>query len=122
MLGATEEFLCGPQHKDSSISKGGQVPSECMDAAKIIYPSIVEFGAPKDWTWIIACDEAAWRRLGKECPGRFAACVPTPFRPDPNHHGERRARNVLRIVSHSEMSTCTTCSEMAGTASFLKPI
>jgi hypothetical protein len=47
----------------SSVSKGGQVPAECIDAAKIIYPSIVEFGAPKTWTWIVVCDEAAWKQV-----------------------------------------------------------
>jgi hypothetical protein len=48
----------------SSVSRGGQVPAEWIDAAKIIYPSIVEFNAPKTWTWILVCDEAAWKQVG----------------------------------------------------------
>jgi hypothetical protein len=47
----------------SLVSKGGQVPAECMDAAKIIQPMLSEFGAPKQWTWIVVCDEASWRQV-----------------------------------------------------------
>jgi hypothetical protein len=47
----------------SSINRGGQVSTDCIDAAKIIQPLLTEFGAPKQWTWIVICDEAAWRQV-----------------------------------------------------------
>jgi hypothetical protein len=39
--------------------------AEGVDAAKVIYPFILEFGAPKTWTWIIALLHC------REKPGRF---------------------------------------------------
>jgi hypothetical protein len=47
----------------SSTDRGGQVSAECMDEAKVIYPFIIQFGTPKQWTSIVVCDEAAWKQV-----------------------------------------------------------
>jgi hypothetical protein len=43
-------------------SKTGAVPTECQQEAAILAPLLTEFHSPS-WTWIIACDEAAWHRV-----------------------------------------------------------
>jgi hypothetical protein len=47
----------------SSVSKGTAAPADCMEQAKVIWPYLKEFNAPLDWTWVIVCDEAAWRQV-----------------------------------------------------------
>jgi hypothetical protein len=47
----------------SSFATTGPAPSECTEASAIVTPLIAQFHGPADWTWIIACDEAAWHRI-----------------------------------------------------------
>jgi hypothetical protein len=50
-------------HYYSTFSKGNVPAPECVPAGAIVSPLIAEFHAPADWTWIVACDEPAWRRI-----------------------------------------------------------
>lgn len=48
----------------SSNSKPGMPPaSDCVQAEAVLIPLLVKFNAPRDWTWIVVCDEAAWGRV-----------------------------------------------------------
>ena len=47
----------------SSFATTGPAPTECIQASAIVTPLIAQFHGPADWTWIIACDEAAWHRV-----------------------------------------------------------
>ena len=38
-------------------------PHRNADASAIVTPLISKFHAPAGWTWIIVCDEAAWKRV-----------------------------------------------------------
>ncbi|WP_433963687.1 hypothetical protein [Tunturiibacter gelidiferens] len=47
----------------STFSANGVPAQECRDASAIVTPLIAQFHGPADWTWIIVCDEAAWKRV-----------------------------------------------------------
>jgi hypothetical protein len=47
----------------STFSTNGVPAAECTQASVIVKPLIAQFHGPADWTWIIACDEAAWHRI-----------------------------------------------------------
>ena len=46
----------------SSFAKSGVVPKECAQEIAVITPMITGH-SPDGWTWIVACDEIAWKRV-----------------------------------------------------------
>jgi hypothetical protein len=49
----------------STFSNVNQTPADCTAEAVVIAPLIAKYHGPAGWTWIIACDEEAWRRVEK---------------------------------------------------------
>jgi hypothetical protein len=46
----------------SSFARGGVIPKDCAEAITLITPMITS-DSPEGWTWIVACDEIAWKRV-----------------------------------------------------------
>lgn len=49
-------------HLYSSFSKGGVPAADCIQAESVILPLLVKFNAPRDWNWVIVCDEVGWKK------------------------------------------------------------
>jgi hypothetical protein len=43
-------------------SKAGALPTECQQESAVLAPLLAEFHSPS-WTWVVACDEAAWKKV-----------------------------------------------------------
>jgi hypothetical protein len=38
-------------------------PTECVQEIHVVNPLITRFHGPADWTWVVACDESAWKTI-----------------------------------------------------------
>jgi hypothetical protein len=47
----------------STFAKNNVVPTDCLKERDIVLPVILSYDHPANWTWIIACDEPAWKRV-----------------------------------------------------------
>jgi hypothetical protein len=43
-------------------SKVGALPTECQQESAVLAPLLAQFHSPS-WTWFVACDEAAWKKV-----------------------------------------------------------
>lgn len=41
----------------------GLTPSSCQEVLAVLLPKIQAYPHPSDWTWFVACDEAAWAQI-----------------------------------------------------------
>jgi hypothetical protein len=60
-------FTATPSHAAThyywTFAKDNVAPAECVQEIHAVNPLIAEFHGPADWTWIVACDESAWKRI-----------------------------------------------------------
>jgi hypothetical protein len=47
----------------STFAKDNVIPTECLKQRSIVLSLMLSYDHPTNWTWIIACDEAAWKRV-----------------------------------------------------------
>lgn len=47
----------------SFVAPGAPVPHECVEEAGIFAGALGNYAPPRDWHWVLVCDEAGWRRF-----------------------------------------------------------
>lgn len=61
-LAALTPAASAQTHIQFFSSKAGALPTECHREGAILAPLLAQFHSPS-WTWFVACDEAAWKKV-----------------------------------------------------------